>query len=623
MKKWQCACVWAMGMIAAAPARGETWADWLVPPVNAPLVAEFQPGWVVDPVQKDWSSNSETYVEPNRGYEGMLVFSRTSSPEPIAGPLRVRWLYSVARSEEMNWPADGIPPDFIPAVLPQAVPRRTVAEEIRTVPAEFPLRVPVVLPRACATSESWRNRKVSALFGRYEVLDAAGRTLCRGMLPARRVSEDARTLVGKDENDEAMKQLADKNGTIERVGDLPNELVAYRQVRSIWFTEALWKKLAGREDLVRRLLLSGVQISGKTALVERIQAAVGTGRKGRVLRAAVAPECWNSDNNLSLRSLNVRDVTTEVNGDKRTVREESVFGNDVNLFGADRKAYLTWTVAGLLVFCVGVGAILAVVFIRFKGERRVAVWWALPAWTVLCFVALWAGGTLGLERRPRADVTEYRLVMAGWPEMHCRAVASAMTFEPGRPEWRLPPDVVCVERGYGQLDGWWKREDAEISAEGVRLQLSRQMTGDTLELEAGWFEPAAMPVLPEDGTIDVPGRWIVATETVDGVFVLADGQWRDLGPMKAGDRLDPLTAKQLKDNRLLGLPSPLYDRLPIWNERGLCQDPEHHHPPVVADPPPKHDWVVVAWKRDVEPRVAPVWADSLTKGRVIWVMQCP
>lgn len=624
MKKIQWVGAVAIGIwVAANSAHGETWADWLVPPMNAPLVAEFQAGWVVDPISREASRSSDNFVEPNRGYEGKLILSAAPDAAPMAGPLKVRLIYSVASPEEMNWPADEIPTGFVPAVLPEGTPRRAVAEEIWTVPAEFPVRVPVVLPRSCNSPMSWRNKKDPALFSRYEVLDAVGRTLCRGTLPARTLSENSRSLVGMDEGDEAMKKLTEKAGEIERVGDLPDELSAYRSVRSIWFTDSLWKKMEGREALVRRLLLSGVKISGKTALVERIRATLGTGRDGQVLGTAIASGSWNSGNEFSLKTLNLRDVSTGVDGHKQTVREESVFGNDVNLFTPDRNAYLTWTLAGLLVFGVGVAAILAVVFIRFKGEQRVAVWWALPAWTILCFAAIWLGGTQVLERRSRVDVTEYRLVMAGWPEMYCRAVASAMTFEPGRPEWRLPPSVVFAERSYGQLDGWWKREDAEISAEGIRLRLPRQMTGETLNLEAGWFEPACMPVVPEDGTLDAPGRWIVATENVEGVLVLAEGQWRNLGPMKAGDRLDPLAAKTLKENRLLGLPAALYAELPMGGYGGPCQNPEHHHVPVVAEPPPKHDWIVVAWKGDVPPRVVPVWKDSLTKGRVIWVMQCP
>ena len=115
-------------------------------------------------------------------------------------------------------------------------------------------------------------------------------------------------------------------------------------------------------------------------------------------------------------------------------------------------------------------------------------------------------------------------------------------------------------------------------------------------------EPAAAPVSLENGTVDEPGRWVVASEDVDGVFVFAKGDWYELGPMKAGDRRDPLTLKKRADNRLPGLPESIHDN---------CVRRK------------KPDWIIVALKKEMLPRGIPMWTNSLTKGRVIWVMQCP
>ena len=262
------------------------------------------------------------------------------------------------------------------------------------------------------------------------------------------------------------------------------------------------------------------------------------------------------------------------------------------------------------------------VFIRHKGERRVAVWWALPAWAGLCALGLWGGGRLLLDRQARADVTEYRLIMAGWPEMHCRSVASAMTFEPGRPEWVLPPEAVLVEERSVALDGWWARTDEVRNDRERRLQLPRQASGMTLELEAGWFEPARMPVLLEDGDVESPGRRVAAAEDLDGVYVLAEGRWRDLGPMKAGERRDPLTVGQMKWNRLPGLPERLSEGFQDWYWREPCRNPAHNHPPEESLPP-RHDWVVVAWKKNTAPRVFPAGDGWRLQGRTVWVEQWP
>jgi hypothetical protein len=470
------------------------------------------------------------------------------------------------------------------------------------------LRVPVILPWNCRAPMSYGNRHPAALFGRYEVVDANGRELCRGLLSAHKLSGSVASLTGNPNAEEALEQESKSLGSLARVEDLPAEMAAYRQVRGIWFTEALWQKMDGREALLRRLLLSGIRFSGATALVERIRTTLGTGPDGLVPGSAVTPGTWDLRNDLSLRPLN----QWSGQADRKTGREKCVFENDVDLFGADRDAYLIWTLAGVLAFSLGVAVLLGVVFIRFKGERRVAVWWALPGWAALCFAAIWAGGWLVLERRPWADVTEYRLMMAAWPEMHCRAVASAMTFTPGRPEWKLPPNALVQAERNEWLDGGWKRFDAQISAEGIRLQLPRKMTGTVLELEAGWFEPASAPVAIEEGTIDAPGRQVVATEDVDGVYALIETEWRELGPMKAGERRDPRMAPKSKYNHLPGLPKELDDALPFENEGGGRSNPGY-----------QHDWVLVAWKRDMPPRVAPIWDDSLTKGRTIWLIQCP
>jgi hypothetical protein len=611
-------------LLLAGRAQGETWADWMGAPEGAPLAAEFHPGWAVEASQKYSTTRTEEFVEPNRGYDGELVFTPAPGAEPPDGPLAIRLRHVVVPPAGINWPEGDIPTNFVAQPLASVAPGRTVAEETRMAAAEFPLRIPVVRPRSCVSPVSWRSRKAAALFGAYEVRDAAGVVVARGLLPARRLSESTRALVGMAEDDEALKQVTERSGTIERVSDLPEDMEAYRQVRAIWFTEALWEQMAGREALGRRLLLSGVRLTGETALVERIQAALGTGWKGRAVAESAVPSQLSSKSLYSLRSLNLEQMTCENEGGTSR-REVSVLGNEASLFASDRDAYLTWTLAGLLVFAAGVVAILAMVFIRHKGERRVAIWWALPAWAVVCATALWVGGRLVLDRRSRADVTEYRLMMAGWPEMHVRVVASAMTFEPGRPQWALPPEAVLHGQRYDRLDGWWAQQDEEISPMGIPmrlLRLPRKPTGSTLEVEAGWFEAASTPVALEDGTPEAPGRWAVALENVDGAYVLAEGRWRDLGPMKAGERVDPLSAAVREPNRLPGLPDELHDGLSGWHWREPCRNPAHHHPPEHGLPP-KHDWVVVAWRRDVPPRVAPVWAESRTEGRVIWVVQWP
>jgi len=276
---------WAGAMLAAwsaaAAAHGDTWADWLAPAANAPVVAEFESGWALESKTAAAYSEAERSVPLNLGYDGSLVFRLAPGAEPPPGPLQVRVSFSVAAPNEMNWPANNdLPDDFVPMVLPQARPRPPVAEDVRRLPPEFPLRVPVVRPWDCRTPISFRTDRPAALFGRYAAFDGAGREVCRGFLPASRLVENRRSLAGLVDADEALKQVTSDLGSLERVRDLPNEMEAYRQIRGIWFTESLWNEVQGRTALLRRLLLSGVRLSGETALVERIRGALGTGRDG-------------------------------------------------------------------------------------------------------------------------------------------------------------------------------------------------------------------------------------------------------------------------------------------------------------------------------------------------------
>ncbi len=612
MRVFKSLCV-AVFLATALQTHGDSWDEWLDPGDDSRITAEFRPGWVVESEELSGRCSAHDLLQPNRGYTGDILFNRAPGADAVRGPFSIRLLYSVAASAEMNWPDNDelLPLDFVPMPLPDVAPRRTAAETVHVITDGLPATVPVLLPASCGDVDSYRSRHSSALFCRYEALDAAGRVMCRGILSAFRLREDARLLVGMDDADEAMKEVTRQSGAIERVGDLPDEMSAYRQVNGIWFTDSLWIRMEGREDLLRRLLLAGIPISGETGLVSRIQSALGTGWQGRALAGSVvAGANWRSGCPMSFRDLNLKNFPSSGKCQKDD-DVESVFENEGRLFKSRRNSFLVWSLTGLFVFCAGVAAALILILVRRKGERRVIIWWALPAWTLLCFVLIWALGLIVLDRRNRADVTEYRLVMAGWPEMHCRAVASAMTFQPGRPEWKLPAGAVLydpVDRG---LDGWWNRLDSEFSGDCATLRLPQRMTGNRLELEAGWFEPASAPVTLKPADDDQSDeRLISATDDLDGVYVLAHGKWRALGAMKKDAVLDPFAADALEDNRLQGLPSIISDAFSDWHWRQSCENDVG-------------DLVVVAWKRDVPSRMAPAWKNALVSGRVIWVIQCP
>jgi hypothetical protein len=354
---------------------------------------------------------------------------------------------------------------------------------------------------------------------------------------------------------------------------------AYRQIRGIWFTESLWNEVQGRTALLRRLLLSGVRLSGRrrwwSASAVR-WAPAGTAKPWR--RPPGPPGEFGR--RIQLAPIDsVRAVGCVLaQGQRRCAAPPSLLDNQVDLFWADRKSYLAWTLGWLGAFAAGTAVLLGVVSLRFKGERRVAIWWALPVWALLCSAGLWAGGAQVLERRPRADVTEYRLAMAGWPEMHCRAVATALTFQPGRSEWTLPPEAIVYDRDYEHLDGWWARRDALRDADGLRLRLPRRPTGREIKLEAGWFEPTALALVPEVRHAGAAGP-VVGRGAGRGCRVCADaGEWRQLGALKAGERRDPAAAPVVPTTSWAGCRKRGRTNSTLAEKHAVPRDPKRRRP---------------------------------------------
>jgi hypothetical protein len=112
----------------------------------------------------------------------------------------------------MNCPRITICRTISPDGVAAGAPAPAVAEDVRRLPPEFPLRVPVVRPWDCRTPISFRTDRPAALFGRYAAFDGAGREVCRGFLPASRLVENRRSLAGLVDADEALKQVTSDLG---------------------------------------------------------------------------------------------------------------------------------------------------------------------------------------------------------------------------------------------------------------------------------------------------------------------------------------------------------------------------------------------------------------------------
>ncbi len=615
----------------------DTWENW--PRTNAGIEATF-----VQSPAVTWQTSSRgsdsVLLDHGNGFAGHLVLSSPPGAPPPVGPLTVELLYSIAPRQNINWPEhlqarEALPVGF--EARPKGVIRPPVAVATHRINAGPTASIPVCPPRSCTDlfeekstrGYSWRDFP-PAQFPRYEVRDAGGQVLCRGRLPAFVCRTKAQANFSGIRED-----LARKDPSWCEVPELPDVDAFYAGVEKIWFTEALLDRLPDRETRLRRLMLTGVQLTGTTTSVERIQTLLHLPvASPRVLAGFLSAESAGGSGLIDASA--IRCPAPPDNKGQPPCELPSLLENQVDLFAGARTGYLIWTFACFFIYAVGVGAILVRVFGRRKGAQRMTIWRVLPGWTLICSALVLVSGFGLLDRRDKVDCTEYRLAKSDWPEQYCQAYAQALTFAGERTEWRLPPPAHLIHGSASgnrdeMLDGQWHRRDSFHAPDEQRITPSRYLRGAKRSIRAGWFEPVSLPValVPLDAPEGDYDRAVQATEPVDGVWVLARGRWHELGAMQAGEQRLLTPAQFLETKRFSGLPERVFTALDRWCNDGephFCTNPDHHHDP--AEQMARwsrqigHPWVVVAFRRDVAPRVQPVWPRrAQVKGRVAWVTQ--
>lgn len=252
--------------------------------------------------------------------------------------------------------------------------------------------------------------------------------------------------------------------------------------------------------------------------------------------------------------------------------------------------FVVATAAFLVAFASGSVALLVFFFAFRKGEKRLAVWHALPAWCVLCSLFGWLALPLALDRRPYSDVTEWRYSIDGLDESFCIATGRAQTFESKPTSWSVPggawfgmpynwrdryqkgrvfgfnanadgdATLTLPPRNAGSEDRatafrFAPRKpavalspDPAFSFDGFLREASRAPSAQ----EDGGMRPVFSKFLSEwsgsgfrkpgaSGDDPLPQRSVTAHRALDGVFVYSRGSWYALGPMAAGETraLDP------------------------------------------------------------------------------------
>lgn len=619
---WKRFCI--LVCLVAFGASAETYDAWLhgTGPSGGDLTVQYQHWAGFVHAQPTW------WRYDHGGYEGDLLV-RAASSTHLQAPLRVRWLFSMALKSDIITPTNGWAhwsgeSGASIHIRPDGVIRETLFTDettLTTVPQGQGALVPLVFPRRAIAA---MRTEPQFVVGRYEVVDAAGVVLARGLAP--RLLQDTggygqETAAWVTEDVEADRLLRETANirSAETVLTLPRAMAAYEGLSALWVSQPTWQER--RDDLAfwRRVLLQGVSLYARTNTVEAMRAALQVAPDGWVLRARLASSMQltvgDDCSGPSRESIHILDLN-ETRTAGREVRERSLLDNDRPLFLA-LQSYQLWTICILGVFALGTVVVMALAFVRLQGAKRVRLWWLVPLWAI-GFSLLGGGvGRLVLSRQPRADVTEYRFARSDWPDMFCEAEGRTLCFFPAAHGWLGPAQARFMRSDKPSYAGG-QGGDIRVQCDGTStcLRLEAADRGNVHDDCAGWFRPCELPFrITPAGQGE---RHIRATGDLDAVFVWADGVWHTLGALKTGEERDPYAASNATMARLPGLPKSVAERLPKIATSAHGQ----HTPAAGSDKPDALPWVVVALRKG---EVGLHWLDdrSIRVERTIWVVQVP
>ena len=580
-------------LLFAAPAlRAESWSDWATAS-DAPLRARFEPfADTREPSfsRGDPSGYADLYAET--AHPGDLVLERTPWGGTLPpGPLEVRVESVRVPRNQTNLPQlssneHHAENPHLPFPPPAGTAQEAVFVSVRRTDAApaFPLRVPV---RLTDERTGWRLSDDVGAFTRvrWEVRDASGATVARGVLPE---------AFGRD-----VRFVAALDATTETE---PPALAGVTAARPTPATETAWAFLSdgirdtfldvgsplaeddpeGFARFVRRSRLLGIQTRATDLPVVRYLSEAGAGPGRDILR-------FGTDHSRSHVQTLAESFPGSRYGDSTdpAAREaaEKLAPARIPGPGLGRSVgpFLTVTTLFLLVYAVGAGVILIRHFAFRRGERRLAVWRALPLWSVVCSAFALFVLPLAPDRAPRADITEWRFGVAGLPEALTVADGRAHTFSSEPTVWSIPSDGWFAPFSWssGERNSRarpWAVQTLDDASGALTMRGPEGERGESESVRAMRFAPHESPVdlspdpdaraedfrqmlpRPKDDVdapsaeteaawtallldwtargsralLRTPSRTVTAREDLDGVWVFARGQWYTVGPMKAG-----------------------------------------------------------------------------------------
>lgn len=582
-----------------------------------------------DDSELDW----EVPSRPLGGLIGYIDIQATNGFD-IAYPVHARLIYSQVLKKDLIPPA-GEDVNSLAWVKPMNLlnPRSPIRANRHTrevVLSEKQLRegysIPLILPILSGTFTAF-SQEPALLSCRLEFTDGNNRALERALLvelfhaSGGHYRQGSAWVTGEAEADRLLREFAGIQD-IDTVRNLPDLVNPYSEVQAIWVSSQKWQESTPSIALMRRLVLMGLWVYGRQDTVRKIREEIGLDESAVLLGGIQEPD---EPTFQATRRSQRRHMRNHSLYESRVYskEEEMPLENRKNLFGPVGASYVTWTLCGLIGFGLLAGIGLPIAFCTLKGSRRIKLWWACPAGALLVAVIVWVTGVTLLDRRPRADVTEFRLAYADWPEVCSHSIARVLNFDNSALSWRVQPGAFPVAPGDFYMNRGRSQDEKVIVRHGTNgwYRLLGTDRGEAFNTEFISFAEHEKPVAVTDRAGELS---IEAKSDMRNVFVWHNGYWFDLGAIEKGDRI-PL-ARGEKVDEIPGLPERLGELFgsdsghavyttgfgPVETVKETKQQINHF----------PGSCVVIGIEADARTKVR-LATKGVMDGRVIWVLQFP
>jgi len=644
--QWFLLCLVSGVLIPAV--QGISYREWAATPAAAPISILLEPvsnGCVAatQPVNRSQRGHDQNYSDvpsrPSGGYLGQIVI-RQQAGARMEFPLTVFLSFPNVNVEDLLPPAGQSHSNATTKVnlkwhLPMGLlnPDSPVQPEqfrrsrsiARLSPADR-VTMPLLLPGMMRGGFRPGGNNANMFSCLCEIRDARGTVLLRKQMIELFYGgngynqNNTAWVMNEPEADRYLRESVGIN-TSFTIRELPPLMEPYAEIDALWVSAEAVQTAAINQDMLRRLLLMGTWIFGRSATISNLTAMAGISGPGSVLLGGIQPLGKKSEDEHQALTINHADSlwdNSANNSNNGKTNAAPVMENRRDLFQPLKSWYSGWTLSVLGIFfgvaCIG----LPIAFWRLKGSRRLVLWWLIPAVTISIGIVSLVGGKWLLPREPRADITEYRFAYADWPEVFCRSVNRSLTFEERQVVWSLPNGsfVFPARSRSNSVGPEWIDESAGRVVHGIAGLKRGQIAID----ETAGFRSLPLPVAIGYNMTNHPELKVLAP--LRQVHVLENGSWYRVGDVQAGQVI--MAPFGAKTNAIFGLPDRIAHCFPSFDfQPGVCKNcGKVHEVDKNLAMAFSNTWIVAALS--VEPAAAkPTMKNTRTESRAVWFIQIP